>query len=381
MKAYLDNGATTRVAKEVLAEVNSCFTKEYGNASSLHSCGQIAREILENSRKTIAAIISAEPDEIYFTSGGTESDNLAIRGACYARKGKGSHIITSAIEHPAVIESFRQLEKEGFTATYLPVTKEGLVRMEDLRNAINDKTILVSIMHANNEIGTIQDLAAIGKLCKEREILFHSDAVQSFTKLPINVKEMNIDLLSISAHKIHGPKGVGALYVKKGLRINKQMFGGPQEGNLRAGTENIPGIAGLAKAATLISNEDLARIKNLRDRLISGLLKIPDTYLNGPIENRLCNNANISFRFIEGESLLLTLDSKGVAVSTGSACSSRDLKPSHVLIATGCSPEEAHSSLRFTLSRYTTEKEIDYAINITAGAVKKLRKLSPLGKK
>ncbi len=381
MQVYLDNGATTKVDKEVAEEVNRYMAEVFGNASSLHNFGQKAAKALEESRETIAGYINANQKEIIFTSGGTESDNLAIQGIAYANKDKGNHIITTKIEHHAVEETCRFLEKQGFKVTYLDVDKEGFIDLKQLEDAINDKTILVSIIHANNEIGTIQDIKKIGNICKKHDIPFHTDAVQSFTKVPIDVKDINIDLISMSAHKIHGPKGIGALYVKKGTRIHSFMKGGVHEFGLRPGTENIPGIAGFAKAVEISKKQDIDNMKNLRDFFIRKVLEeIPHTRLNGPKENRLCNNINISFNFIEGESLLMRLDSEGIAVSTGSACSSKSLDPSHVLLAIGLEHETAHGSIRFTLSKYSSKEELDYTIKRLKIIVKQLRDMSPLYK-
>jgi len=379
MKVYLDNGATTKVDAKVFEAMKPYFTEKYGNASSLHSFGREANEALEKARQVIAAKINAEPGEIIFTSGGTESDNMAIKGVAYASQDKGNHIITSTIEHPAVLNTCKMLEKKGFRITYLKVDREGFIDLEQLKREITDKTILVTIMHANNEIGTIEDIGAIGRICKEKGVLFHSDAVQSFTKVPIDVKKTNVDLLSFSAHKIHGPKGIGAIYIRKGTSLKKMQHGGSQEFNLRAGTENVAAAVGFAKAVQLVKEKEIAQIAKLRDRLIGGLRKIPDTMLNGPAgKKRLCNNVNIVFRFIEGESMLLHLDAKGIAVSTGSACSQRDLKPSQVLTAIGLRPDVAHGSIRFTLSRFSTAKEIDYTIKCVKQVVENLRQISPL---
>ena len=382
MRAYLDNGATTMAAPEVVKVVNEYFTDKYGNASSLHRLGQEAKEALENSREIIAKAINAEPKEIIFTSGGSESDNLAIKGAAYANKDGGNHIITTKIEHHAVENSFESLEKEGFKVTWLNVDKEGFVELEQLKKEITAKTILVSIIHANNEIGTVQDIEKIGRICKEKKVLFHTDAVQSFTKVPIDVKKMNIDLASFSAHKLHGPKGIGALYVKKGTKIKKMIDGGHQENELRAGTENIPGIAGFAKAVELVKEAELKKTAELRDYFIDKVMKeIPETILNGSRTKRLCSNASITFKYIEGEALLLRLDDKGISVSTGSACSSTELKPSHVLTAIGLPAAIAHGTTRFTLSRYTTKEELDYTFNVLKEEVAELRKMSPLWRK
>ena len=356
MKVYLDNGATTMVDKEVEKAMLLYFTKIYGNASSLHKFGQEAKEVLEKSREIIAKRINADPKEIIFTSGGSESDNLAIKGVAYANKDKGNHIITTKIEHHAVENSCKALEKEGFYVTWLNVNKEGFIDLGELKNSITKKTILVSIIHGNNEVGTIQDIEAIGKICKENNVYFHTDAVQSFTKVTVNVKKQNITLASFSAHKIHGPKGIGVLYIKKGTKIKKLIDGGSQEADLRAGTENIPYIVGFAKAVEIAKEEHCKKIAELRDYFIGQIEKdIPEVIVNGSREKRLCNNANIIFKYIEGEALLLKLDDKGIAVSTGSACSSTDLRPSHVLTAMGIPPATAHGSIRFSLSKYTTK--------------------------
>lgn len=367
------------VAGEVVREMQPYFSEKYGNASSLHALGREARIALENSRKAIAEKLNAEPEEIIFTSGGSESNNLAIKGFAFANREKGNHIITSRFEHPAVMETCRALEeKHGFKVTYVGIDKEGFVNLDELKKAITPKTILVTTMAANNEIGTIQPIAKIGKICYDNKVAFHTDAVQAFTKTPIDVKAMDIDLLSISAHKVHGPKGIGALFVKKGINLTRLIDGGPQENKLRAGTENIAAIVGFAKAASLITKEDIARMEKLRKRLIKDLLKIEGTRLNGSKEKRLCNNANISFSGVEGEGILMRLDEKGIAVSTGSACSSTELKPSHVLLSIGLSPVQAHGSIRFTLSKYTTDEEIDYTIRVMPKIIADLRRMSPI---
>ena len=388
MRVYLDNGATTMVDPEVVLTMEPFFTEKYGNASSLHSFGNEAKDAMVNARAVIAKLLNAEPEEIIFTSGGTESDNLAIIGAAFANREKGNHIITSKIEHPAVLRTCEYLEKNfGFKVTYLPVDKEGFVKPDELKKAITEKTILVTIMHANNEIGTVEPIEEIGKICRDKGIIFHTDAVQSFTKIPIDVRKANIDLISVSAHKIHGPKGIGALYIRKGTNIKPLAYGGSHEFRIRAGTENIPGIVGFAKSAELNSKPEYAKhVAKLRDRLISGLLKeVPETFVNGPsgenIGKRLCNNANLRFKYVEGESILLHLDFAGIAVSTGSACSSKSLEPSHVLASLGIEKKDIHGAIRFTLSRFTTEKEIDYTIQKVAETVKKLRDLSPLNRK
>ena len=374
MKIYLDNAATTQVAKEVFNSMKPYLTEKYGNASSLHSFGEEANKALTNSRKIIAEKLKANQEEIIFTSGGTESNNLAILGIAHNYREKGNHIITTKFEHPSVLETCKALEKEGFNITYLNLNREGFINLNELKNSINSKTILVSVMHANNEIGTVQDLKEIYKICKSKNAIFHTDAVQSFCKADLN-SEM-ADLISISPHKIHGPKGIGALYVKKGIMLKKLLHGGKHEFNLRPGTENIPSAVGFAKATALITNKDIERMSGLRNKLISEILKIKDTWLNGS-KKRLCNNANISFKYIEGESILMYLNEKGIAVSTGSACAAKELKPSHVLLAIGLKQEDAHGSIRFTLSRYTTEKEIDYVIKVLPGIVKQLREMSP----
>lgn len=379
-KVYLDYAATTPVAQEVLEAMMPFFSEKFGNASSLHAYGQEARNALENARKKIASFINARPAEIIFTSGGTESNNLAIKGIAFANKDKGKHIITSKIEHAAVLEPCKWLEKQGFKVTYVPVDPEGLVNPEDVEKAITEETILVSIMHANNEIGTIQPIQEIGKICKKHKVYFHTDAVQSFGKLEIDVKKMNIDLLSASAHKIYGPKGIGLLYVNKDVKIQPIQHGGGHENGLRSGTENVAGIVGFAKAVELmqkLGKKEQEREKKLRDKIIDRLLEIKGTRLNGSRENRLYNNINISFKGIEGEALLIRLDQKGFAVSTGSACSSKSLEPSHVLTALGLKPEEAHGSLRITLGRYTTEQDIDNLLDILPKIVKSLRTISP----
>ena len=382
MKVYLDNGATTKKDPEVVKAMLPYFTKQYGNPSSLHQFGRDAKETVDKARKKISDKINAEPREVIFTSGGTESDNLAIFGTAYSQKDKGNHIITSKIEHHAVLNACKQLEKEGFKVTYLDVDEEGFVDLGQLEKSINEKTILVTVIHANNEIGTIQDIEKIGEICKKKNVIFHTDAVQSFTKVPIDVKKINVDLISLNSHKLHGPNGVGALFIRKGVNLYKLSYGGSQEFNMRAGTENVAGIVGFAKAVEISNEKDLKQMANLRDKLINEILnRIPETKLNGAKgDKRLCNNANISFNYIEGEALLLHLDMKGIAVSTGSACSSKSLEPSYVLLAIGLKHEIAHGSIRFTLSKYTTEKEIDYTIKNLVEIVKNLRKISPLNK-
>ncbi len=379
-KIYLDNGATTKVADEAVDEMNIFFSEKYGNASSLHSLGEEAKKSLFDSRMTIAKSLNADFEEIIFTSGGTESDNLAIQETAYPNKAKGNHIITTKIEHPAILRTCEFLEKDGFEVTYLDVDIEGFVKLDELEEAITDKTILVSIIHGNNEVGTIQDIEKIGELCKRKGVLFHTDAVQSFTKVPIDTKKINVDLISMSGHKIHGPKGIGALFVRKGTNIHPLFYGGSHEFKIRPGTENISGAAGFAKSVEI--DKGIDKMVELRDYFIDRILnEINNTQLNGPKgDKRLCNNINISFDFVEGESILLALDQEGIAVSTGSACSSKSLDPSHVLVAMGIAVESAHGSIRFTISRYTTKEELDHTVDKLKEIIERLRKLSPLGK-
>ncbi len=378
---YLDNGATTKVAEEVAEAMNPFLRDSYGNASSPHSFGRKAKTALEEARVKIARAINANSSEIIFTAGGTESNNTALKVAARLMKKKGkNHIITSKAEHPSVLNSCKALEKEGFEVSYINVDAKGIIKIEELKKAVKDKTAIVSIMHANNETGTIQPLEEIGKICKSGKIYFHTDAVQSFTKTKLDVKKFNIDLASFSAHKLHGPKGIGALYVRKGTDFEAYMHGGHQESGRRAGTENIPAIVGFGKAVEISSGTDLTKMKELRDYTIGRILnEIKNARLNGDAEKRLANNINISFDYIEGESLLMQLDDRGIAVSTGSACSSHSLEPSHVLLAMGLKPEEAHGSIRITLSRYTTKEELDYTVDSLKEAVATLRKMSPLG--
>lgn len=374
MKVYLDNSATTEMDKSVLKAMLPYFRDKYGNASSLHQKGTEARKALEKARKDIAKVLNAEPEEIIFTSGGTESDNLALKGVAAANEGK--HIITSKIEHPAIMSSCNTLSKQGYNITYLDVDKDGIVNLKQLEEAITQDTVLVSIMTANNEMGAIQPIKEIGEICKKKGVLFHTDAVQAFTKVPIDVKAVNIDLISVSSHKIHGPKGIGALFIKKGTKIQRQMDGGGHEFKIRAGTENVSGAVGIAAAAQL--DPKIEYVRDLRDELIRRIeYDIKDIKLNGPRENRLCNNVNFSFRFIEGEALLTLLDQKGICVSTASACASKSLEPSHVLLAMGIKPAVAHGSLRFSLSKFNTRRELDYVIKELKEAVEKLRRISP----
>ena len=378
---YLDHAATTPIRAEVLEAMMPYLTEQFGNASTVYSWGREARKALDQARQTVADVIGADFNEIIFTSGGSEADNLAIKGAAWEYSHKGKHIITSCIEHPAVLNTMKRLEQEGFEVTYLPVSPEGIVSVEAFQNALRNDTILVSIMHANNEIGTIQPIAEIGKIAHERGILVHTDAVQSVGLLDVNVKELNVDMLSMSAHKLYGPKGVGALYVRKGVRLVPLIHGGGQERRRRAGTENLAGIVGFAKALALAEAEKadvVPKIQKLRDRLLDGILQIPHVRLNGSRTNRLPNNVNVCFEFIEGESLLLNLDMKGIAASSGSACTSGSLDPSHVLLALGLPHEIAHGSLRLSLGKDNTEAEIDYVLECLPPIVDRLRQMSPL---
>lgn len=376
---YLDNAATTAVDPRVLKAMQPYFSKHFGNASSLHSYGQRARAALEDAREKIAALIDARPDEIIFTSGGTESNNLAIKGLAWAYPNK-KHIITSAIEHHAVLEPCGWLKKQGYEITVLPVDRYGMVDPKDVERAIRSDTLLVSIMHANNEIGTIEPIAKIGEICRAKDIWFHTDAVQTFGKIPIDVDALHVDLLSASSHKIYGPKGVGCLYVRKGASLVPLVHGGGHEAGLRSGTENIAGIVGFGEAAAITKKEmaaDAKRIRRLRDMLITQTLKIADSWLNGHPTQRLPGNANFGFRYIEGEALILQLDMHGFAVSTGSACSSKTLEPSHVLLALGLKHEEAHGSLRVSLGKFNTRADIDALLKVLPQTVERLREISP----
>jgi cysteine desulfurase len=384
----MDYAATTPVDKEVLDVMIPYFDEIYGNASSIHTFGRDAFDIIERSREQVSDIINSKSDEIIFTSGGSESDNLAIKGIAYKNKDKrkfeGNHIITCSIEHPAVLEVCKHLEKQGFNVKYLPVDKYGLINVEDLKDAISKNTFLITIMFANNEIGTIQPIKEIGVIAKENEILFHTDAVQAIGKMPIDVNKLNIDLLSISSHKIYGPKGVGALYIKKGIKLEPLIHGGAHEKGLRSGTYNTPGIVGLGKACELGKKrmeKDARYMEKLRDILIENILTIDESYLNGHPERRLVNNAHFRFTAIEGESLSLMLDDKGIAGSTGSACSSHKLQASHVLLAIGLKPEEAHGSLRLSIGRNSSKEEVEYVSNNLPNIVKNLRNMSPLWNK
>ena len=382
-KVYLDNAATTMVRREVLDAMIPAFTTYYGNPSSLHEYARDAGKLVDEARAKVAAAIGAKPDEIVFTGGGSESDNMVLRGVAAANKKKGKHIITSAVEHHAVLYTLQAMEREGVAElTILPVDEYGLVTPEQVRDAIREDTVLVSIMFANNEVGTIMPVAEIGKVCREKGVLFHTDAVQAVGHVPINVSEMNIDMLSMSAHKFHGPKGIGALYIKKGVRVPALIIGGGQEKKRRAGTENVPGIVGMGRALELAVEHmeaNAVHVGALRDKLMKGIpAAIPDVKLNGHPTKRLPNNVNFSIRFIEGESILLMLDINGIAASSGSACTSGSLDPSHVLLAMGLPHEVAHGSLRLTLSEFTTEQEIDYVLDLLPQIVQRLRDMSPL---
>lgn len=384
----MDQASTTKVNPEVIKTMLPLFSRYFGNPSSVHKYGREAFEYLEKARENVANLLNAKSNEIIFTSGGSESDNLAIKGVTYRnkdrRKLKGPHIITSVIEHPAVLETIKHLENQGFRVKYLPVDKFGLVSTENLQESISKNTFLISIMFANNEIGTIEPIEEIGKIAKENNILFHTDAVQAIGKIPVNIDKLKIDLLALSSHKIYGPKGVGVAYIREGVKLEPFIHGGGHEGGLRSSTHNMPGIVGLGKACELIKirmNDDIKHLKKLRDKLIKNILTINESYLNGHPTKRLVNNANFRFTGVEGESILLSLDEKGVATSTGSACSSMKLKASHVLTSIGLDPIEASSSIRLSLGRENTEAEVDYVTNILPDIVEKLRKISPLWKK
>ena len=382
---YMDHGATTPVDPLVVDAMLPYFTEKFGNASSLHSFGQEATSALEQSRQQVAASIGAKPEEIIFTSGGTESDNLAIKGIAYRNSDKGKHIITSTIEHPAILNTCAYLEKEGFDVTYVPADSDGIIDMDELKKAIRDDTILISVMHANNEIGTIQPISDISKLAKEKSIYLHTDAVQSFGKIAVNVDELGVDMLSMSSHKIYGPKGVGALYVRKGTPLQALAHGGSHERSMRAGTENVSGIVGFAKAVSLVYEhriDDSKHMTQLRDSLIEKVMdSMDDVYLSGHAAKRLPNNVNLRFNFIEGESMLLFLDMKGIAISTGSACSSKSLEPSHVLTAIGLRPEDSHGSIRITFGKDNTQEEVDYVVEALIEVVGRLRAMSPIAGK
>jgi cysteine desulfurase len=383
MRVYMDYAATTPVDPRVFKAMKPYFSEKYGNSVSLHKQGREAKEALEESRKTIAATMNAEPNELIFMGSATESTNMALKGIAFANRKKGNHIVVSSIEHHCVLESARWLEKQGFEITRLPVDNFGFIDITKLENAIRKDTILVSIMHANNEIGTIEDIEKIGKICKEKNVYFHSDAAQTFGKIPIDVKKMNIDLLSISSHKMYGPKGVGGLYIKKGTKIEPLLHGGGHEFRRRSSTVNVAGIVGFAEATGIQKKEmasDAKKQTTLRDKLIKELLNIEDAHLTGHLTKRLPNNASFWFAYIEGESLLMQLDINGVSASTGSACSSESLEASHVLLAIGLKPQEAHGSLRLSFGKYTTNEDVNYVLEVVPKSVERLRKISPFKK-
>ncbi|MEM5868886.1 MAG: cysteine desulfurase family protein [Candidatus Aenigmatarchaeota archaeon] len=379
-RIYLDHAATTPIAKEVLEAMKPFFNKKFGNASSLHSFGREAREAIEHARDIIKKKANAKDHELIFTSGGTEANNFAIKGIAFANRKKGKHIITTKIEHDCVLNACKWLEKQGFEVTYLNVDKEGFINLNELEDKIRKDTILVSVIHGNNEIGTIQDLESIGRICKEHDVYFHTDACQSFTKTKIPMEY--VDLITINAHKIYGPKGIGGLFIRKDVKIDPLLHGGGHEFGLRSGTENVASIVGFGKAVEIARKEHIDKMQALNKMLIRGALEIEETRLNGPLpgEKRLCNNANISFKWIEGEAIILRLDSFGIAASTGSACSSRSLEPSHVLLAIGLTPEDAHGSVRFSVGKENTKEEIKYTIECLKKIVEDLRSVSPFYK-
>lgn len=382
MQVYADNAATTKLSDTAFQAMLPYLKDTYGNASSLYRIGQDAHHGVQAARETVAAVLNAEPSEVYFTSGGSEADNWAIKGVAelMAKKGK-KHIITTSFEHHAVLHTVRKLEQYGFEITYLPVYEDGIVKVEDVKNAIREDTALVTVMYANNEIGTVQPIAEIGAVCREKGVLFHTDAVQAAGHLAIDVKAQNIDMLSMSAHKFHGPKGIGALYCRKGIRLPNLIEGGAQERGRRAGTEAVYAVAGMAAALKEANDrmaDNTAKVTALRDRLIDGLLKIDCSRLNGDRTQRLPGNVNVSFEGVEGESLLLYLDMKGISASSGSACTSGSLDPSHVLLAIGLPHEVAHGSLRLTLCETNTQEEVDYIISCVPEIIERLRSMSPL---
>jgi cysteine desulfurase len=383
-KIYFDYASTTPVDPRVLKAMIPFFSKKFGNTMSLHSFGQEVNQAVEESRMVVADLINAKSDEIIFTGSATESNNLALKGIAFANKSKGNHIIISSIEHDCIMESAKWLKKQGFEITLLPVDQYGLVNPKDVEKAIKKTTILVSVIHASNEIGTIQSIKEIGEICKKKKVYFHTDASQSFGKIPIDVEKMNIDLLSASSHKMYGPKGIACLFVRQGIKIDPILHGGGQESGLRSSTTNVAGIVGFAQACCICKKEmekEGKRLSRLRNKIISNVLKdISDSHLNGHPEKRLPNNVNLRFDFIEGESIIIRLDLLGIAASTGSACSSSKLEPSHVLLALGLKHEQAHGSLRISLGRWTTEKEVNYLLEVLPTVIKKLRSMSPFKK-
>lgn len=383
MKVYMDYAATTPTDPRAVKAMKPYFSAKYGNSMSLYSFGQQAKKALEESRATVASMMNAKTNEVIFTGSATESNNLALKGIAFANKDKGKHIVTSSVEHDCVLESANWLRKQGFEVTFLPVDKYGLIDPEKVEHSIRPDTILVSIIHANNEIGTIEPLEEIGKICKGHGVYFHTDAAQSFGKIPVDVKKLNADLLTVSSHKIYGPKGVGALFVKEGIRIEPLLHGGGHEFGLRSSTVNVAGIVGFAEAVRIAKKEmspEAKRLTNLRDKLIKGVLKIEDSHLNGHPTKRLPNNTSFWFDFIEGEGLVLLLDSRGIAASTGSACSSASLEPSHVLTAIGLRHEQAHGSLRLSMGRWTNTSDVKYVLEVLPEVVEKLRRISPFKK-
>jgi cysteine desulfurase len=377
-EVYLDNASTTKVDERVYKKMKKYFLENYGNPSSMHSKGVEAKKVIEDSREIIAKKINADSKEIIFTGSGTEANNLAVKGLFLKNYPEKNHIITTKIEHDCILNSCKWVEKQGGKVSYLNVDREGFVDLNELKKSITEKTFLVSVIHGNNEIGTIQDLKEIGKICREKGVLFHTDACQSFTHIQIDVKKENIDLVTLNAHKIHGPKGVGALYIREGIELTPLLHGGGQEFGKRSSTENIHGIVGFAEAVKISSKNENKNIQKLRDYLIKEILKISNTKLNGSIEKRLCNSINFSFKNIEGEAIVSLLSIKKICVSTGSACSSNSLEPSHVLLAMGLNPVEANSSIRISLSKYNTKKEVDYFIEELKKVVEHLRRISPL---
>jgi cysteine desulfurase len=382
---YMDYNATTPTDIRVLKEMEPFFCERFGNPSSIYEIARENRKLIEKARENVARLIDAEPDEIFFTSGGTESDNWAIKGVAFALRNKGNHIITSQIEHHAVLNTCKFLSKIGYEITYAPTDKYGIVDVEFIEKSIRKETILITIMHANNEIGTIEPLEEISKIAREKGIYFHTDSVQTVGKIPVSVKKLGVDMLSLSAHKFYGPKGVGAIYIKKGTKIEPYLHGGEQEKGKRPGTYNVPGIIGLGKAAEIAieeMEEEMKKVKYLRDKLERGIIeKIPEVVINGHPENRLYNTLNLCVKYVEGESILLNLDFEKIYASSGSACTSGSLEPSHVLLAIGIPPEIAHGSLRFSLGKYNEEKDVDRVLEVLPGIVEKLRKLSPFWEK
>ncbi len=380
MKVYMDYAATAPVDPRVLDAMKPYFTKKFGNSMSLHQFGQEAKRALEDAREKVSGLMNAEPREFIFTGSATESNNLALKGIAAADKDRGRHIIVSSIEHPCIVETANWLGKNGFEVTYLPVDRSGLVDPQQVENSIRKDTILVSIMHANNEIGTVEPVAEIGKICREKDVCFHTDATQSFGKVPVDVKKMNVDLLTVNAHKIYGPKGIGGLYIRKGVRIEPLLHGGGHEFGLRSSTSNVAGAVGFGAVAELRKKEmkkESERLGKLKNRLIDNILKIENSHLNGHRILRLPNNANFWFAFVEGESLVAYLDMRGIAASTGSACSSESLETSHVLLAIGLKHEEAHGSLRLSLGKWNTKEEVNYVLEVLPQVVERLREISP----